>query len=577
MNFNQDCGCFAVGHEHGFLVYNTDPLELKVKRDFTNSIRLANLSQHPLYPPRSSSSLASNSSKSTTVELRQNKSSSIGSTLGDTAKGINKVNYGSGGGEGGDVQTEDPRSDKNRIDSQIKHEPIAEFGDYGSSIGHVTMLYRTNYLALIGGGVHARFPPNMLIIWDDLKRKISLQEDFANPILNVLLSRTKIIVVLVDELYIYEFTTPLKKLYTYKTHPQNEQGLASLVTTSAGGNRFNAQYTKSTALGIVVHNSTTVAFPGKATGQIQIVVLNNQTDDSNTSAKNNNLYVQQLSLSVPPTPPPQPPPPPQQQQQQQQAPSLSPSKPSSNPSTSTSIPAVVVAAAVSTLIPPTVTIIRAHKSAIHNICLNNLGTMVASASITGTIIRIHSTETTNLLYEFRRGLDKAEITSMEFSPDGNKLAVISDKYTLHIYSLDDQFANGADQATYGTHNTLAVQHSHGNSDSPMQNNKEHVLSRYISRIPSRIVPQYFKSTWSCCSVNTGKYHPNETVLDKGTLGWLDSDTVVILWPVKQLVEKYMIIKDSSGTINSSDIDDIVVQQKHRWKLIRVSWKTLELS
>lgn len=64
--------------------------------------------------------------------------------------------------------------------------------------------------------------------------------------------------------------------------------------------------------------------------------------------------------------------------------------------------------------------------------------MVASASVLGTLIRIHSTTTTNLLYEFRRGIDKADITSMKFSHDDSKLAVLSDKYTLHIFNLEEQ-------------------------------------------------------------------------------------------------------------------------------------------
>lgn len=42
----------------------------------------------------------------------------------------------------------------------------------GTGIGYTRMLYRTNYIALVGGGKRPRHALNKLIIWDDLcKRK----------------------------------------------------------------------------------------------------------------------------------------------------------------------------------------------------------------------------------------------------------------------------------------------------------------------------------------------------------------------------------------------------------------------
>ncbi|KAM9895039.1 hypothetical protein OXX79_008325, partial [Metschnikowia pulcherrima] len=37
ISFNQDQGCFSIAHEKGFLVYNTNPIDLRVCRNFSPS------------------------------------------------------------------------------------------------------------------------------------------------------------------------------------------------------------------------------------------------------------------------------------------------------------------------------------------------------------------------------------------------------------------------------------------------------------------------------------------------------------------------------------------------------------
>ena len=135
-----------------------------------------------------------------------------------------------------------------------------------------------------------------------------------------------------------------------------------------------------------------------------------------------------------------------------------------------------------TNIKPTINIIKAHKLNIRCLCLNRTGTLIASASITGTIIRIHSTRTTALLYEFRRGIDRAIITSMKFSHDDSKLAVLSDKHTLHVYNIDEtQYPN--DGGSGGTKD--------GGGGGRGLKNRHHLLNGLLPYLPN-----YFQSTWS---------------------------------------------------------------------------------
>jgi WD40 repeat protein len=87
------------------------------------------------------------------------------------------------------------------------------------------------------------------------------------------------------------------------------------------------------------------------------------------------------------------------------------------------------------------TLIEAHETSLGCFALNFDGTRLATASETGTLIRIFDTSSGSALQELRRGADRAEIYSIAFHPNSQWLAVSSDKGTIHIFSLKGKKGN----------------------------------------------------------------------------------------------------------------------------------------
>ncbi|XP_063516423.1 WD repeat domain phosphoinositide-interacting protein 4 isoform X7 [Pongo pygmaeus] len=69
------------------------------------------------------------------------------------------------------------------------------------------------------------------------------------------------------------------------------------------------------------------------------------------------------------------------------------------------------------------------------------GTVVASASQKGTLIRLFDTQSKEKLVELRRGTDPATLYCINFSHDSSFLCASSDKGTVHIFALKDTRLN----------------------------------------------------------------------------------------------------------------------------------------
>lgn len=79
--------------------------------------------------------------------------------------------------------------------------------------------------------------------------------------------------------------------------------------------------------------------------------------------------------------------------------------------------------------------INAHESEVGALGVNSEGTLVASASIRGTIIRIFSAEDGKCMQELRRGSGKAAITSIIFHPSLHLIACTSNRSSIHLFEI----------------------------------------------------------------------------------------------------------------------------------------------
>ncbi|KAL8995803.1 MAG: hypothetical protein Q9169_004523 [Polycauliona sp. 2 TL-2023] len=321
--------------------------------------------------------------------------------------------------------------------------------DFNAGIGATEMLGRANYIALVGGGKSPKFPANKLIIWDDAKQLAAVTLEFSTQVLQARLSRSQILVALLNTTTLYAFSSPPKKISSFET-ADNPSGICSL-------------------------GSKIIAFPGRTPGQVQLVEIGSGN----------------------------------------------------------------------------VSIIPAHSSPLAAITLSPNGEILATASETGTLIRLFSTKNCARMGELRRGVDPAKIFSIGISPSNTLLAVTSDKATLHVFDLPHP---GTGSSRHGNNNRNSVPESR--SSSPYSSLSRPVSSStsdsktqkwgILSKVP--LLPRLFSDTYSFASAPiaidddpysslslNGTAKPSVPIpgiaggkARKGVIGWLDDGTIVVV-------------------------------------------------
>ncbi|TFY82015.1 hypothetical protein EWM64_g1995 [Hericium alpestre] len=232
--------------------------------------------------------------------------------------------------------------------------------------GIVEMLFCTSLIALVGAADQPSSSPRKLQIVNTKRQSMICELLFPSSILAVKLNRKTLVIVLENEIYIYDISN-MRLQHVIETTPNPEA----------------------------------------------IVALSPSAENS---------YLAYPSPLPAPTP----------------LSSQPPSQPASaNQSTPTGD---VLLFSTKTL---TVTqLIRAHKAPLSALALNSTGTLLATSSEKGTVIRVWSVPGAEKLFQFRRGTREARIYSMNFNIVSTLLAVSSAHDTVHIFKLGGSQGGG---------------------------------------------------------------------------------------------------------------------------------------
>ncbi|KAF7583100.1 WD domain, G-beta repeat family protein [Clavispora lusitaniae] len=247
------------------------------------------------------------------------------------------------------------------------------------SVGILEMLYSTSLMAIVPLGEEPGSSPRKLKIVNTKRGTTICDLIFPSTVLSVKLSRHRMVVVLEEQIYIYDIAT-MKLLHTIETSP-NASGLCTLSDAA-----------------LDEPGNTLLAYPSppKTITHDSLLVTGINTNGGLNSVQNNIQSVSNAPNRV----------------------------------------GDVIIFDMKSLQP--LAVIEAHKSALAAMCLSSDGKLLATASDKGTIVRVFNVETGVKMFQFRRGTYPTTIYSLNFSKGNNYVIATSSSGTVHIFRLGEE-------------------------------------------------------------------------------------------------------------------------------------------
>lgn len=278
----------------------------------------------------------------------------------------------------------------------------------GEAVGIVEMLYSTSLVITVALGEETGLSPRKLKITNTKRGSTICDLVFPSTILKVKLTRSRMVVLLEEQIYLYDIAS-MKLLHTIETSP-NASGICavsnldvSLGTGSSGsgggplgsGSSGSSGSVKSTE-SAESHSYLAYPSPPKTAIHDSLLVSGINTNGGLHSKQNNIQSVSNAPNRI----------------------------------------GDVIIFDVDLLQP--VCVIEAHKSTLAAMSLSSDGSLLATASDKGTIVRVFSVATGTKLYQFRRGTYPTKVYSVAFSPDNRYVVTTSASGTVHIFRLGEE-------------------------------------------------------------------------------------------------------------------------------------------
>lgn len=322
------------------------------------------------------------------------------------------------------------------------NEDVPSTEDTNCNYGIVEMVYNTALLACVGLGEQISLSPRKLRLVNTRKRKTIVEFSFHSAILSIKMNKSRLVILLKTQIYIYDITT-MKLLHLIETSDISEgiidisqviddKQLPQILCYSSPQKVISSEL-----------NSHLTTNNLSLLNKVGTGYHSNNTKLKEISGEDNNDFEIQ-----------------------------GPNNPTANSQGD------IVIFNLLTLQPTHV--INAHKAAISTFKLNEKGTLLATSSVKGTIVRVFDISKGVKKYQFRRGTYSTKIYCLQFDKTDQFLLCCSSNLTVHIFKMNEETSQEYDESDADSLNKRTSNEPEGDAE-PIVDNSRLTMGRIIRK------------------------------------------------------------------------------------------------